>query len=275
MVALQPSRPSVGGQALPDGVFMRTERAWAIARLDGSVEIGEMPANPMARVPVLRIVVGLFCAFGLATRGLRSRRTDNDAAKRSRRRCLAVFLPLIVLGFASPDLGLGHATIVERLVAEVAVLFASLAVLRVALPRSLWRFHGAEHKAVTAHEQLLDLDDVGAVLGASRVHNRCGTNLAFVMVVIAVPLVPLPLWLQVPAFLLAIGAVAEVLTAAAKRPAALFTRVVLSGGRMLQRVVTTAEPSPTEQRVGCRALSACLAEHERLTQRQSPALVAA
>jgi uncharacterized protein YqhQ len=274
-MALQRTRPSVGGQALPDGVFMRTDRAWAIARLDGSIEIGEMPSNPAARIPVLRIVIGLFSAFGLATRGLRSQRGDNDAAKRARRRCLAVFLPMIVVGLLSPDLGMGHAGLLERLAAEVAVLFGSLAVLRVALPGALWRFHGAEHKAVSAHEAHRNLDDIDAVMQSSRVHNRCGTNLAFVMVVIAVPLLPLTLWLQAPGFLLAIGAVAEVMTMAAKRPDAFLTRVLLSGGRMLQRLVTTAEPSPTEQRVGCRALIACLAEHERLTHGQPLVPVAA
>jgi hypothetical protein len=42
------------------------------------------------------------------------------------------------------------------------------------------------------------------------------------------------------------------------------TRVLLFGGRTLQRFVTTAEPTPAEQILGCRALMACLAEHERL-----------
>ncbi|MCU1463611.1 MAG: hypothetical protein JWO37_3686 [Acidimicrobiales bacterium] len=274
MAALQSTRPSVGGQALPDGVFMRTDRAWAIARRDGSVDIGAMPSNPAGRVPVVRVVVGLVTALGLATRGLRSRSTETLAARRARRRCLLVLVPLAVLGFVSPDLGVGHASLASRFAMAIAVLLGSLGLLRVALPGALWRFHGAEHKAVSAHEAHSDLDDISAVMRATRLHNRCGTNLAFLMVVVAVPLLPLPLLLQVPAFLLAIGAVAEVMTIAARRPSSPLTRVLLFGGRQLQRFVTTAEPSPAEQLVGCRALLACLAEHERLVADQPLALVA-
>jgi hypothetical protein len=222
----------------------------------------------------VRVIVGLVCALGLATRGLRSRNEETEAARRARRRCLLVLVPLAVIGIASPDLGLGHSSLVSRFAAEIGALLGSLALLRVALPGSLWRFHGAEHKAVSAHEAHHDLGDVDAVMRATRVHNRCGTNLAFLMVVVAVPLLPLPLLLQLPAFVLAIGAVAEVMTIANKRPSSPVTRALLFGGRQLQRFVTTAEPSPAEQLIGCRALVACLAEHERLVSDQPLALVA-
>src|SRR4051794_21518476 len=55
----------VGGQALADGVFMRTERAWAIARADGTIETGPVPHNPVGAIPVLRVLVSLAVALRL------------------------------------------------------------------------------------------------------------------------------------------------------------------------------------------------------------------
>lgn len=44
--------------------------------------------------------------------------------------------------------------------------------------KELWRYHGAEHKAVNAAEAGLDLTTENAA-GMSRVHPRCGTVMAF------------------------------------------------------------------------------------------------
>src|SRR3954465_10087890 len=49
----------VGGQALPDGVVMRTATAWAVARSDGSIEVGDVPPAKLTRVPVVRVIAGL------------------------------------------------------------------------------------------------------------------------------------------------------------------------------------------------------------------------
>src|SRR5205807_1144079 len=72
----------VGGQALPDGVFMRTERAWAVARADGTLTTGPMPSPRTPHVPVLRVLLNLIPALrlglarGVFTRQARARRAD-------------------------------------------------------------------------------------------------------------------------------------------------------------------------------------------------------
>ena len=140
----------------------------------------------------------------------------------------------------------------------------TLAALRFAAPGPLWRYHGAEHKAVAAFEAEVDLDDLDAVARVSRIHDRCGTNLVALMMVVTIPLATLPAVAQIPAFLLAMAAMAELLGVAARRPRSIVSRAMLVVGRALQRWVTTAEPSRDELAVGCRALEACLAEHYRL-----------
>src|SRR3954451_20311814 len=78
----QCERVRVGGQALADGVFMRTEKAWAIARADGSIEAGEVPSNPLHRIPVLRILVSLGVALPLGiAKGLAGRRQGGRRAR--------------------------------------------------------------------------------------------------------------------------------------------------------------------------------------------------
>ncbi|MBV8690474.1 MAG: DUF1385 domain-containing protein [Actinobacteria bacterium] len=258
-----------GGQALADGVLMRTERAWAIARADGTVEVGEVPPVPMSKVPVLRVVMGLGAALKLGVvRGvLRKGDPDRPDVKRSRRVNMR-FLQAALLGevavmVLSRWMSHGAPDWVNR-VAGVLPWLIVLLVLRIATPSALWRFHGAEHKAVTAHEQGVDLSDTDAVLGCSRIHNRCGTNLVFLMGVLSYFVTRVPAVVEAPMFLVMLGVSVETLSLASRRPRFLLSRLLLAGGKLVQRFVTTREPTAEEQAIGCRALRAALAEHERL-----------
>jgi uncharacterized protein YqhQ len=264
----------VGGQALADGVLMRTNRAWAIARADGSVDVGALPPSPAARVPVVRVLLSLVGAMKLAIgRGMLGRsggrgreRTSTASSRRLNRRFLIVLAALeagafLVSKFLPSNGFRGWAGVV----AVVVPWLVTLTVLRLATPSALWRYHGAEHKAVTAHERGVDLADTTAVLGAPRVHDRCGTNLVFLMLVLGLALHGVGAgWLQAPLFLVLLGVSAELVTLAASRPRWVPSRLLLSGGKAIQRWITTAEPTAAEQAVGCHALLACLAEHDRV-----------
>lgn len=242
----------VGGQALVDGVLMRTDRVWAIARADGSVETGVLaPRGRLGHIPGVRVLTGIVGGFRLAF-GRRGRRPGDRK------------LLWALLGIEAVVIGLG------ALLGDVAapwwaagiMSFSTLVALRLATPAVLWRYHGAEHKAVAAHEAGLDLRDTEAVLRCSRVHNRCGTNLVFVMLLLGMVLLDVPMVLQLPAFAALLAVCAEVVSLAAGRPSWVGSRVVLAGGRAVQRWITTAEPTFDEQAVGCHALLACLTAHE-------------
>jgi uncharacterized protein YqhQ len=280
----------VGGQALADGVLMRTSRAWAIARADGSVEVGSLPPSPAARIPVVRVVAGLVGALKLAvSRGMLGRGSAaSPEAKASVRRLNRRFL-IVLAGLEAGAylLGRSFGDLPSSSNGWVAATFTvvpwavTLGVLRLCTPRTLWRYHGAEHKAVSAYEAGVDLTDTGAVLQADRVHNRCGTNLVFLMLVLGLLTqgAVTGLW-QAPLFLAMLGLSAEVVGLAATRPGNLLSRALLVGGKALQRWVTTAEPTRAEQAVGCHALLACLDEHARIVGREEgispePAAVAA
>jgi uncharacterized protein YqhQ len=256
----------VGGQALGDGVFMRTERAWAIARADGTVEIGEVPNNRFGKIPVLRVIMGLGSALKLGiVKGLLGDRANNKPTTKSNKRFLQALLGAEVgVGMLAYLINHSHLPHWLHGPADVLPWIAVLAALRLAAPAVVWRYHGAEHKAVTAHEHGISMDDTAAVLTCSRIHPRCGTNLVFLMAALGIALQGLPTVEQLPIYLVALGACVELLTIAGRWPRSIPSRLLLAGGRFLQAYVTTQEPSWTEQEIACVALSAAVAEHERL-----------
>lgn len=254
------STPKVGGQALADGVLMRAGDAWAVARVDGSLEMGRLPVNRWASVPVLRVVTGLGPAL---VRGLRAMGASgrNRQLPRRVRWALPLFLlaPLGLNFLLTKALGGTAVWGWQSGFTAVALVAVQLVALRIVMPSSMWRFHGAEHKAVAAYERGIDLDDVDAVLRAPRIHDRCGTNVVAVLVLAC--LLPLPSGglLSTLSFVVLFSVSVEVVSMAAKRPRSVLSRVVLFGGHQLQRFVTTAEPTREEQLVGVKALQACLA----------------
>lgn len=265
----------VGGQALADGVLMRTNRAWAIARADGTVESGPLAPSPFARVPVLRVIGALGGALKLAIgRGLLRRGGDgeepreaNPAARRLNRRLLLILavLEAVALAFAFTIESDLPATGLAGAAATIAPWVVTLAAMRLVTPKTLWRYHGAEHKAVSAYEQGVDLTDTRATLNQGRrIHDRCGTNLVFILLVATVAARGHATGLsQIPFFLAALGIGAEAITLAAKRPHNLLSKLLLAGGKALQRVVTTAEPTANEQATANLALTAALEAHAR------------
>lgn len=275
-----PVKPvKIGGQALADGVFMRTDRAWAIARADGTLEVGELAQTRLGRVPVLRVVVGLASALALGVRALAGGSVSGPRARTGRprrsRRVLFVLVGLMVGGLWLPaSLFGGHHSILGTAATQVGLTALMLVALRVLAPAALWRYHGAEHKAVAAHEAGVDLTDVDGVLACPRVHVRCGTNLVFLLTLLSIPVAHLSQPVQMGVLVVLLGVVAEVMTIAANKPRAFSSRLLLAGGRFLQRRVTTAEPTMVEQAVGCAALLACLDEHARVTGEAPAAPVA-
>jgi uncharacterized protein YqhQ len=270
MVKTEGGEVRPGGQALADGVLMRTKLAWAIARADGSVESGAMPTNPFSRVPALRVIAGLGAGLKLGVgRGLiRGRR---DAGNRRFLIVLAVVeIGAIGLLFASGPLAGRFAAPVQAVI-SISAAALSLSLLRKAAPASLWRYHGAEHKAAAAFEAGADSAEVEAAMAMSRLHPRCGTNLLVPLAAMGFALSALPAVIQLFAGALALGLVAEALSLAAKHRSAAWSRILLAPGLFLQKKVTTDEPTPEEQAVACRAMTACLQLHQQLALEPSPA----
>ena len=247
--------------AFGNGVFMRGPNYWAWAREDGTVV--DAPVHTLLkrhkwlRTPVVRSIVTLAEMFAL-TFALHRR---NGALRGAR---LLFWLAMCVGADFCFNLALPYLVrdpLPQQVVIGVLDFAFGLFALRCGLGRNIWRYHGAEHKAVNAYEGGADLADVQTAMTYSRVHDRCGTNLAVLSILLLLLGYPL-------VSSLALGSLADVLYAAliivlsleffrliTKRPKSGLSRALLAGGRALQRGVTTREPAPEHVKLACAALS--------------------
>jgi uncharacterized protein YqhQ len=208
----------------------------------------------LARIPIVRSLVALaeMIAFMLllySRNGLRrsARFVAFLAAALACDWVLSMFVPVLI----------HDAFLADVLVALVAFAMGILA-MRLGLGNSVWRYHGAEHKAVNAYEGGADLRDLGEVARYSRVHDRCGTNLAVIALLVTLvsyfALQSLPFVLGGICSLLVIAVSLEFFRLIARRPTSRASRVLLAGGKALQRSVTTSEPAPEHLALACAAL---------------------
>jgi len=260
----------VGGQALPDGVVMRTSRAWAVARSDGSVHSGVIAPSRFGRIPVLRVLTGLVVGLRI---GFARPKGPRPTGSRTGQFVLSlVATELAVLGLDRVA-GLLHAPQYASPVVAGCICLVALVVFRVIAPGPQWSYHGAEHKAVTAYEHGCDLDDVDRVLTYTRLHPRCGTNLVLWVAMAAPFAQKLSLSGELLAYPLLLGAIAELLSLAARHPERMLSRIAVAPGMAMQAAITTTEPTRLEQQVGCRALAACLDRHAAVIEGRSAQLV--
>ena len=241
---------------------MRGPHYWAWATEDRGVAyapVRTLNRGRLARIPVLRSLVS-FVEMMVLMVSLHRR----NGARRGIR-FLAFLVAALVL-----DLGLGMVIpyVIPNLpaanIVTASVVFGlGIGAMRLGLGRAVWRYHGAEHKAVNAYEGGADLRDLEQVARYSRVHDRCGTNLAVIVLVVTLVsyfvVGSLPLWLGGAYSLLVIALALEFFRLIGKRPKSRVGRVFLAGGRALQRSITTAEPGPKHLGLACEALECVLA----------------
>jgi uncharacterized protein YqhQ len=204
----------VGGQAVIEGVMMRspTRMAVAVRRPDGSVGFLETAFESVTRRvkplgwPVLRGAVSLFETLGLGVRALNfsadeSEKTESTAGNKPSAGAQAAQYGVVALSFA---LGILLFVVLPARVTEwlgfhdrlgfglVDGFFRLLAFVLYLTLVSRWKemarvlgFHGAEHKAIHAIENGAPLTPE-SVQTFSRFHPRCGTSFLFLVVVVSI-----------------------------------------------------------------------------------------
>jgi uncharacterized protein YqhQ len=288
----------VGGQAVLEGVMMRSPRFWTVAvrRPDGRITEVSRDTQSMAvrhralRLPVIRGIVALVDSLAIGFRALgvsaqysaSDDEPGDDPTAIGRGTLIATFV--LAIGFSivlfkvTPSL-LASLLDVERtwlfLVLEgcirVAIFIGYLLLLsRMAELRRVFQYHAAEHKAINALEAGDELVPE-VVQRHSRIHVRCGTAfLLWVMVVaifvFAVVGRPGLVGLVASRILLVpliAGLAYEVIRFAGRHGSNPLVRAILAPGLWLQRL-TTREPTLDQIEVSIAALQAVLRlERER------------
>ncbi|HEV2472970.1 MAG TPA: DUF1385 domain-containing protein [Chthonomonadales bacterium] len=159
---------------------------------------------------------------------------------------------------------------------RMAIFFGYIALISL-MPqiREVFKFHGAEHKAINTLEAGRPLNRQTA-LEASRIHPRCGTSFIFIVLVINLivfAFLPRPVWyLRVPLHLSVIPLVAglayEVIKLAGKYRRYPLVMAVFAPG-MWSQYLTTREPEVEQVDVALAALNAVLEAEAALARQEN------
>jgi len=277
---------NVGGQAVLEGVMMRSPGNWAVAVRTPAGVIAQVTRpidSSMAhhwylRLPIVRGVMALGESLAIGFRALAisanyAAQEEGEEVETELSRGALIFAFVIAIGFAialfkvTPGLitealpikSGGWFVIVEGLI-RVSIFIAYLSLISL-LPdlRRVFQYHGAEHKAINAYEAGVELEPE-VVQRYSLIHPRCGTAFLLWVMVLAVFVFaffgrPAWYWLVATRILLLpviAGLAYEVIRFAGKHQNRV-VMTILAPGLWLQRL-TTREPSLEQLEVSIRAL---------------------
>ncbi|HYJ29966.1 MAG TPA: DUF1385 domain-containing protein [Allosphingosinicella sp.] len=297
------SNAAIGGQAVLEGVMMRSPSNWSLAvrKPDGEIaEVNRPIRSVMARhwffrLPIIRGMIALgeslaigFRALAISANYAAQEEGEDGEVQTELSRGALIFAFAIAIGFAimlfkvTPALittwlpfdTTGSFVIVEGLI-RVSLFIAYLLVISL-LPdlRRVFQYHAAEHKAINAYEAGEELVPE-KVQRFSLIHPRCGTAFLLWVMVIAIFVFAFlgrpPLhWLIASRILLLpviAGIAYELIRFAGKHTGNRYLMAVLAPGLWLQRL-TTREPSLDQLEVSISALKDVLRLEGRITSEE-------
>jgi len=286
---------AIGGQAVLEGVMMRSPSSWAVAVRKPDGDIAQVVNNidsPMAkrriwRLPIVRGVIALGESLAIGFRALAisanyaaqdGTAEDDGEVKTELSRGQLIFAFAIAIGFAVMLFKVTPALITDLLpidttgvfvIVEGAIrvtLFIVYLALISLLPdlRRVFQYHAAEHKAINAYEAGEELTPE-RVQRFSKIHVRCGTAFLLWVMVIAIFVFaffgrPHWYWLivtRIALLPLIAGLAYELIRFAGKHSDNRWLLWLLAPGLWLQRL-TTREPTLEQLEVSIRALQQVL-----------------
>lgn len=288
------SYSGIGGQAVMEGVMMKSGKDYAVAvRLsDGTIHIDKKQmktdGTKVNRIPIVRgiyafgssLVIGLSTLMDSASyfeeEDEKKKEMDEKTKKRKERAEMAatlafsiVFAMLLfmvlpfyiskLLGFVTDSAAIIAAA--EGLVRVIIFLIYVVAIGKTEDIHRVYMYHGAEHKCINCIEHGMDLT-VENVRSSSRFHKRCGTSFVFVVLVISIFVF---MFLQADSramqllyrvlFIPVIAGVSYEFIRLAGRSENKIVNMLSKPGLMLQKI-TTAEPEDDMIEVGIASVEA-------------------
>jgi uncharacterized protein YqhQ len=306
----------VGGQAVIEGVMMRGPGriATAVRRANGSIVVKAKDylslaeKYPVFRLPILRGAVGLVemmfvgietlnFSAEVAMHDIEEQERQNGKAKAKKEKKAASNLKIGLTVVFSLLVGVGiffftplflttqffsieqHAFLFNLVAGaiRIAILLGYLSAISLMKDvQRLFRYHGAEHKAVFTFESRADLTPESAA-GYTRFHPRCGTSFILIVMVTSILLfavidsiliyflgqisLPVRLLTHIPLIPLVGGAAYEFIRWSAKRSTTTLGKMLVAPGLWLQRI-TTKEPDHGQLEVAVVALKCALRFNE-------------
>jgi uncharacterized protein YqhQ len=296
---------NIGGQAVLEGVMMRSPHAFTVAVRRGGEPGAEIAVlreairpvgerYPLFKKTLIRGSVALFEALWLGIRALNFSANEalaDEDGKKEEISTLALAGTMIVAIAFSLGLFLALPLLITNLlgayygtVAKNSVLFnLTDGAIRMALflgyvsgisvmkdIRRVFEYHGAEHKAIGAHEAGMELT-VENARKYSRIHPRCGTSFLIAVIALSILVFSLipgtwPLWAKGLSRIVLLPLIAglgyEFIKYSARKGENPVIKGLMQPGLWLQRL-TTREPSDDQIEVAIRSLKEALAMEPR------------
>ena len=284
-----------GGQAVIEGVMMRGAKRVTIAvrQPDGNIDVHSEALNPkiydsfINKVPFLRGITLLWDAMGL---GMQALMYSADVAMGeedidfsgpvvwgtvavSLLLAVGIFfvIPLLFVGWIEQYLGAGTlSNIIEGVLRLVIFVGYVWAIGFMDDIKRVFGYHGAEHKAINAYENGVELVP-SEMAKQTIVHPRCGTAFLLIVMVISIFVFVLfgtpALWIRIISRILLIPIIAgiayEFLKFSAAHMENPIMRMLIAPGLWLQKL-TTREPDESMLEVSAAALTQLLIEENML-----------
>ncbi|MCU1456925.1 MAG: hypothetical protein JWL73_1017 [Actinomycetia bacterium] len=283
----RPEPRYVGGQAVMEGVMMRGETAWAVAvrNPEGGIdlEVNDAPswAQRYSKLPVVRGVTTLVESLALGFKALtfsanrqvpEEEQLSDTAVGWTFAVAMTLFagvfivLPAVAANSVGDWLGLsGFWFHVAEGALRIGIFLGYLVAIGfVPDIRTVFQYHGAEHKAIAAYERGAPLEPAAAQRFSTE-HVRCGTNFLLTVMVVTVITYSFfgrPGWLvligsRIVVIPLIAGVSYEIIRGAAKHMQWRWVRWAMRPGLALQRL-TTREPTLDQLEVALTSLRAVL-----------------
>jgi uncharacterized protein YqhQ len=271
----------VGGQAVIEGVMMRNKEKFAVAvRLpDGGIKVRKEKSSTFPKIFqifFIRGVIGLIFALMDGIRAL-IWSSNQQLEKEEQITRKEVIVTISISAIFAILLFVGLPFLAAHLIHSDGVLFNVLdGIFRVVLflgylilisnmkdVKTLFRYHGAEHKAIYCYENKKPLT-VENVKKFSRFHPRCGTSFLFMVLLLSIAIFSFitgPWWVKLLGRILLLPVIAgigyELIKLSHKFYKNPIVRVIVAPGLWLQRI-TTKEPTNKQLEVGIKALLAVI-----------------
>jgi uncharacterized protein YqhQ len=287
----------VGGQAIMEGVLMRSPNFWgmAVRTPSGSVDVQAEPFNSITRksklfrLPIIRGFLSLAETLWLGMKALTlsTNIALGEEEELSKKEIVATLIFGLVLAFglflAAPVLGTKGVGVLLGGSIENPILFNLVeGAIRIAIfmlylvgitaiskdIRRFFAYHGAEHKAIKVYERGEELVPENArKLDTS--HVRCGTSFILYVLVLSIlifSLLPIDWWVEailsrVVVIPLVAGIAFEFIMWSAKNQANPVVKALIWPGLQLQKL-TTREPTDDQVEVAMASLKKVLAKED-------------
>jgi uncharacterized protein YqhQ len=277
----------MGGQAVMEGVMMRGATTWAVAvrTPHGDIEtvVHDAPtwAEKWSKLPLVRGVMNLGESMALGFKALtwsaerqipEEERISSKAMGVTMGVALALFTAIFIVIPAFVNNSIAHRFgvkgfafhLVEGGIRLAIFLGYLLLIGRLKDIKRVFQYHGAEHKAIAAYENDVEVTAESAQRFSTE-HVRCGTNFLLTVMVVTIlvyafvgrPSLPWLIASRIVLIPVVAGLAYEVIRFAARHMEWRWVRLLMRPGLALQRL-TTREPSLDQVEVAVASLRAVL-----------------